>query len=269
MTSSDHAVQLAVNLGIPLFKTDRYLPGYSESRVGRWRLSRSGIILDHGYHSGLWATCDMPVLLRDVDGCGQSWETWMSLSPHEIESQELGCLYANGHTVVMGLGMGWVAVNMALNPGVKRVSVIESDPEVIALFNQSGALDGLPAPITEKIRIILADALEWQPDEPVDFLYADIWRCLEEPQTLDDVRRMQANVKASTIYFWGQELTIHTLAGEKCSDSSTWDVAVKRCVAEKIALPLLLPEEVDYPQMIATVVRQRRERFPARGHDGK
>ncbi|WP_049818875.1 O-methyltransferase [Geotalea uraniireducens] len=115
----------------------------------------------------------------------------MSLSPHEIESQELGCRYAHGHTVVMGLGMGWVAINMALSPAVSKVTVIERDPEVIELFGLSRALHGLAAEIAGKIRIIRADALEWQPDEAVDFLYADIWRCLEEPQTLDDVRCMQ------------------------------------------------------------------------------
>ncbi|OQB96252.1 MAG: hypothetical protein BWX86_00876 [Verrucomicrobia bacterium ADurb.Bin122] len=38
----------------------------------------------------------------------------MSLSVHEIESQELGCRHAFGTTVVMGLGMGWIALNAAL-----------------------------------------------------------------------------------------------------------------------------------------------------------
>ncbi len=70
---------------------------------------------------------------------------------------------------------------------------------------------------------VRADALEWKPDKPVDFLYADIWRCLEEPQTLDDVLRMQANVRTESINFWGQELAIQTLAvnrPEACASSS-------------------------------------------------
>jgi len=259
------AEQLAQTLGAPLFATSLHMPVYQEGVVGKWKMARTGFCLDRGYFSDLWAVFGMPVLLRNHGETGERWETWMSLSPHEIESQELGCRYAFGHAVVMGLGMGWVAVNMALNPKVFMVSVIERDPEVIELFHHSRAMDGLPVSARNKIRIILADALEWRPDKPVDFLYADIWRCLEEPQTVDEVRCMQSNVLADQIYYWGQELTISALAGNIPRSGSEWSNAVRRCVAEKIALPLLIPDELDYPQMIATVARQRRERFPGRG----
>lgn len=257
--------EFASALGVPLFTTDLHTPVYPEGTVGRWRLVRGGFSLDRGYYSGLWGVTGLPVLLRDTNGDGRSWETWMSLSPHEIESQELGCRYAHGHTVVMGLGMGWVAVNMALNPKVERVTVVERDPEVIELFGQCRVLDGLPAEAAAKIGIVPADALEWRPDEPVDFLYADIWQRLEEPQTLDDVRRMQANLGAGQIYFWGQELVIHALADttpEACSGGPAWAEAVQLCVAGRIGLPLLVPADMDYPGMIATVARQRRERWP-------
>jgi hypothetical protein len=260
---SGEAEQLAAALGVPLFATSLHMPRYQEASIGRWKLTRSGFCLDRGYYSGLWAVQGMPVLMRDSGGNGESWETWMSLSPHEIESQELGCRYARGHTVVLGLGMGWVAVNMALNPEVRQVTVIERDPEVIELFRQSQALDGLPAGITDKLRIIEADALEWMPDDDVDFLYADIWRCLEEPQTLDDVRRMQANVRAVVIYFWGQELAINALAEkttDECHDDGEWVEVVDHVIANRIALPLLFPKDFSYAGMVATVVRQRRAR---------
>lgn len=256
--------QLAGSLGIPMFTSDMHMPAYIEGTNGRWRLFKGGFLLDRGYYSGLWGVAGMPALLRDTNGDGRSWETWMSLSPHEIESQELGCRYACGHTVVMGLGMGWVAINMALNPAVELVTIIERDPEVIELFGQSGALHGLADNVTAKIRIIRADALEWRPGEKVDFLYADIWRCLEEPQTVDNVRRMQANIGAEVIYFWGQELAIHSLAERKpaaCAEGE-WAAEVRRCVTDVIALPLLLPDDFDYPAMIADVVRLRQQRRP-------
>jgi len=266
-TSQDQTEQLAAAMGVPLYTCDLHMPEYPEGTIGRWRVKRGSFGLDRGYYSGLWGVTGMPALLRDSDGAGERWETWMSLSPHEIESQELGCRHARGHTVVMGLGMGWVAVNMALNPAVRRVTVIERDPEVIELFEQfeqSRVLDGLAAEAVDKIGIVLADALEWLPDDPVDFLYADIWLHLEEPQTLDDVRRMQANVRAGQIYFWGQELVIHALA-DAAFDSDAggpeWADAVRHCVAGTIGLPLLLPDDRNYPAMIATVVRQRRERW--------
>lgn len=262
--NDDQAQQLAAALGLAQFTCDLHMPLYKDGSIGKWKLTRTGFCLDRGYHSGLWGVSGMPVLMRDAGNDGRSWETWMSLSPHEIESQELGCRYAVGHTVVMGLGMGWVAVNMALNPAVTLVTVVERDPEVIELFAQSGALDGLSAEIADKIRIVRADALEWKPDKPVDFLYADIWLHLEEPQTLGDVHRMQANVQAGQIYFWGQELIIHAMAGEGACTGTPWAEAVRRCVAEKITLPLLMPEAFDYPEMIASVVRRRRERFRQR-----
>lgn len=264
MISIDQAGQLAVAAGVPLYSSDLYMPSYLDGRVGSWRLTRTGFCLDRGYHSGLWGVSGMPVLMRNSSENGERWETWMSLSPHEIESQELGCRYAVGHTAVMGLGMGWVAVNMALNPAVTLVTVVERDPEVIELFAQSGALDGLSAEIADKIRIVRADALEWKPDKPVDFLYADIWRCLEEPQTLDDVRRMQANVGTGSIYFWGQELAIHTLAEKGAaawSGDPEWKDVLRHTVSEIINLPLLIPDDFDYGDMIKTVVRQRQERL--------
>ena len=253
--SVDSSEQLAQALGVPLFVSDLYMPTYRAGRIGHWLLTHSGFGLDRGYYSGQWGVVGMPALLRERQG---KEEIWMSLSPHEIESQELACRYACGHTVVMGLGMGWVAINIALNPAVQRVTVIELDPEVIELFDHSQATSGLPEDIRNKLHIVLADALEWRPDVPVDFLYADIWRCLEEPQTLDDVRRMQANVGAETIYFWGQELAIHALADH----AGLWPQQVQRCVAETIALPLLLPTDFDYPQMIGDVARLRRAHKP-------
>lgn len=263
MISIDQAGQLAAAAGVPLYSSELYMPSYLDGRVGRWRLTRTGFCLDRGYHSGLWGVSGMPMLMRNSSENGERWETWMSLSPHEIESQELGCRYAFGHTAVMGLGMGWVAVNIAINPAVRKVTVIERDPEVIELFQLSRVLDGLDAEIISKISIVRDDALEWVPEEAVDFLYADIWRCLEEPQTLDDVRRMQSNVGAGSIYFWGQELAIHTLAAKRPeggADNREWAKAVRHCVADIIRLPLLLPDNFDYPGMIAEVVRRRRER---------
>lgn len=63
----------------------------------------------------------------------------------------------------------------------------------------------------------------------------------------------------------GQELAIHSLATRKpeaCTDESEWAGEVRRCVAESIALPLLLPEDFDYPGMIVDVMRLRKGRRP-------
>lgn len=263
----DLACQTASLLGVQMFSTDLYLPAYRQGTVGRWRLTRSGFSLDRGYYSGTWGVWGLPALLHDTNGDGKTWETWMSLSPLEIESQGIAPRHAYGHAVVMGLGMGWVAINIALNPAVSRVSVIERDPDVISLFYWSNALAGLPAELSDKIDIIKADALEWRPAPglAVDFLYADIWCKLEEPQTLADVRRMQANVAAKTVYYWGQELTLHGLTAPQMPEDGTpdqWAAAIQRCIDAEIAVPLLLPADIDYVDFIREVSTQRRMRWP-------
>lgn len=261
------ACQLAAAMGLKMFSTNLYLPKYRQGTVGRWRLTRGGFNVDRGYYSGLCGVWGMPALLRDADGDGKTWETWMSLSPMEIESQDIAPRHAHGHAVVMGLGMGWVAINIALNPAVSRVSVIERDPDVIALFAWSNALEGLPSEVTDKIDIIQADALEWRaaPERPVDFLYADIWGRLDEPQTLDDVRRMQGNVSAQAIYYWGQELALDRLLASQMPADCTPDqgvAAIRHCMDTEIALPLLLPADMDYVDFIRQVASQWRLRWP-------
>jgi hypothetical protein len=252
--------QLAAALGVPLFSTDLYVPAYRAGDVGPWRITHEGFGLDRGYYSGHWAVHGMPVLLRSR-GDPPVWESWMSLSPHELESQEFGCRRAFGYTVVMGLGLGWVAVNVALNPAVDRVTVVEIDPAVIDLFHRSGALDGLPQAALDKIEIVEADALQWRPSQPVDVLYADIWLRLAEPQVLDEVRRMQENVAAGSIYYWGQELTLYSCARQLAgADGRLDEPLLRRCVEEVIALPLLIPPGVDYVGLIERVAENRRAR---------
>ncbi|MBI5381380.1 MAG: hypothetical protein HZA31_05725 [Opitutae bacterium] len=247
-------------LGVEFFTTDLHMPQYRAGTAGTWCLRHSGFTLDRGYYSGLWAVQGMPALLRRRDPSAP-WETWMSLSAHEIESQEFGCRYAAGATVVMGLGMGWIAANLALRPAVTRVTVVERDPQVIELFHHSGATDGLPAAAREKIEIVSADALEWRPASPVDYLYADIWLNLAEPQTLDDVRRMQANVQARSLYFWGQELVIAALARRLAPEAKTLTPELlQRCLDEEIRLPLLIPTGLDYAALIDHIVANRRAR---------
>jgi hypothetical protein len=249
--------QMVSELGVPVFTTDLHIPAYREGETGSWRIMRVELCLDRGYHSGLWAVRDMFALLRR-NGEGAAWETWMSLSPREVESQELGIRHAFGETVIMGLGLGWCAVNVALNPAVNRVTVIERDPDVIELFRHSGALEGLPEAVVSKLEIIEADALEWRPRGPADFLHADIWRNLGEPEALNEVCRMQENTGAQGVYYWGQELGIYAAATEMAGGGERRDQGlVRRCVDESIELPLLVPTDIDYAAMIERVVRNR------------
>jgi hypothetical protein len=155
--------------------------------------------------------------------------------------------------VVLGMGMGWLAANVALRHDVSQVTVIERDPDVISLIEAVGVFDQLPAAARAKIDIVQADALTWRPSTPVDSLQADIWERFVEPRKLSDVRTMQANIGAASIYFWGQEMEIWRHARRRADEATEptldWPL-VRTIVSEDIALPLALPEWVDFPQKI-------------------
>ncbi len=253
--------QLAQALGIPLFRTPYFLPTYPEGDQGAWRLSRTATGIDHGYYTPQWVIAGMPVLLRRSPDHADQWETWMSLSPHEIESQEPGCLCASGHTVIMGLGMGWIALNAALNPAVQRVTVVERDRDVIDLFTAAGIADQVPPGIKAKIVIDHADALAWLPQEPIDFLYADIWREITDAGTLSDVRRMQQQVRAREVYFWGQELWLFDAFARMFGPGKPLTIGgLQQCIDKELTLPLALPWGEGYGDRIEAAVRNRRNR---------
>jgi hypothetical protein len=255
------AEQLAQALGIARFCTRFFLPEYPEGEWGDWRISRMATGIDCGYYSRRWVLSGMPVLLRRSPLDPELWETWMSLTPHEIESQEPGCLYATGHTVVMGLGMGWIALNAALNPHVTRVTVVERDVTVMELFAATGVMEQLPPGIAAKIVIVQADALEWQPEEPVDFLFADIWRLIADTNTLAHVQRMQRHVRAKQLYFWGQELRLYTAFQRLFGLNAALTMAgIEQCAATELELPLTLPWSDGYLERLAAAVRNRLER---------
>lgn len=184
-------------------------------------------------------------------------QSWMSTLPSEVESQEIGLDAAHGHTVIFGLGMGWLAANAALRPAVDCVTVVERDPDIIELAEEIGAFDGLPDQARRKVRIVEGDAREWRPQEAVHSLQADIWRRFTEDGKLAEVRRMHANVAAPSIYFWGQEMEIWRHACRRAGrppDTLNWD-DVRAIVRDDLQLPLTMPDWEDYPAKIASAAQ--------------
>ena len=249
-------------LNAPVFKTDLFIPKYKDIEYKNWRINHMGLGFDHGYFTDVWAVENMPILSRRSNKDPDKWESWMSICPHELESQELGCRYAYGTTVVMGLGMGWIAINAALNKNVNKVIVIELDPEVIDLYNNCGAADGVPDEALNKIEIIQADAREWRSDyEDIDFLYIDIWKNLVEPQTWDDVRIMQMHLNAGQIYFWGQELCLYNeMKFADFEEEEITNDSLRFMAENTLELPLLIPDDINYAELVKKAVAQRIKR---------
>ena len=101
-------------------------------------------------------------------------EIWMSLNPNEIKTMEPYIEKAQGHVLVLGLGMGYVAYMMANKKEVKSVTVIEKDSNVINIFNN---LLWPSFSSKEKIKIINDDAINYlkRKQRDYDYIFADIW----------------------------------------------------------------------------------------------
>src|SRR5689334_6620493 len=154
------------------FKTDLWMPRIRPGKFGAWSLRAIKTHSTRGYWGTLYNTYGTALLI----GPGERNATsWMTTTPWEIESQEIGIKGARGHTVVLGLGMGWQAANVALNPAVEYVSVVENDKDVLALAASQDLFAQLPPEAQAKIKLIEGDARTFKSDCPVDVLLADIW----------------------------------------------------------------------------------------------
>jgi hypothetical protein len=93
---------------------------------------------------------------------------WMSITPMEILTQRPGLRRAKGHTVVAGLGMGWLLRQVALKKSVKKITLVEVSQELIDWVLPSLAL-------TKDVDVICGDARTVLPDMEADVALVDIW----------------------------------------------------------------------------------------------
>jgi hypothetical protein len=235
------------------FRTDLWLPVYPAVLHGAWAIRRILMAAARGYWGDVYRVNGTVIL----SGPGiEGWTSWMSMTPSEIESQEIGLRAACGHTVVLGMGMGWLAANAALRREVTRVTVVERDPDILAMIEAAGVFAQLPPEAREKLDVVRADALDWRPSEPVATLQADIWERYVEPQKLAEVRCMQDNIGAEALYFWGQEMEIWRYACRRLGAEPALDWPLVRTILqEDIGLPLIMPAGEDFPRKIAAASR--------------
>ncbi len=213
------------------------VPEYRVGQHGLWVLDRPDSILIRGYFTG-WQPALTNYRLRRGN------TIWMSLTPMELESQSHHALAAYGHTVIMGLGMGVLLYNILGRQEVTQVTVIEHDRTVFELLHQIANPTSWSG--WEKVKFVFADALEWKPDEHVDYLTVDIWPKLGDYNLRPDGQRIQANVRADKVALWGQELDFITfLAHQGYEPPPTLEQY--REYIKTIGIPLIESDNPDYP----------------------
>lgn len=101
---------------------------------------------------------------------------WMSIKPSELETLEFSLRTIRGKVVTFGLGLGYYTYMASEKKEVESITVIERDPQVIALFEKY-----IFPQFThkEKVKIIAADAFQYaakkMPSEKYDYALVDIW----------------------------------------------------------------------------------------------
>ena len=137
---------------------------------------------------------------------------------------------------------------------MRSVTVIERDPELIALHEALDLFGRLPDQLGRKVRIVEGDAFDWRPDGPVDLLMLDIWLNLVADGRVEEVRRMQANVDARRVYFWGQELELarHAVAAGR---SRLGDAEIGATAGE-LGLPLAGLDTPGYARRLRAAAEQ-------------
>jgi hypothetical protein len=100
-------------------------------------------------------------------------ELVMSDTYMELESNWPAVCRANGHVLVAGLGLGVILVPMLASPRVEHVTVVEREPDVIALVAPAFATHTARG----RLEIVEADIFTWRPPRGAryDTIYFDIW----------------------------------------------------------------------------------------------
>lgn len=89
----------------------------------------------------------------------------MSDTPDERLDHLDVVMRAKGHVLINGLGLGMVLNAILKRPDVTEVTVVEIDPDVVALVS--------PAYSDARVHIITANAFDYRP--PKDFRYGAVW----------------------------------------------------------------------------------------------
>jgi hypothetical protein len=108
----------------------------------------------------------------------QGGTLWMSDTSEERRDHARMLHRATGDVLVGGLGLGLFALAAMLKPEVKSVTVIEINPDVIALVEKYLRLAA--GEHADKLTVICADLLDWKPPkgQTWDVLWFDIWPTL-------------------------------------------------------------------------------------------
>lgn len=211
---------------------------FPDERLGKWEMCH------HAYLPFEPFVCNHPTVtqaLREIPQIGyfdrefrfpailENGVEWMTVTPNEIETMREPIEKSRGNVLTLGLGLGYFAFCAAQKEEVKRVTVVERDPDVIALF-KSHILPQFPN--ADKIEIVEADAFAFMENKETvstyDYIFADLWHDQSDGLELYlRLRRIERKLSLAPCYgfdYWIEPTLLSALRRmvyDKISDSSS------------------------------------------------
>jgi len=154
---------------------------YVDSPSGDWRYVVN--VIPRGTKLATWCgnkigsvIFDGPVNVPAIYG-REAWrkeisyrnEPWMSLTPAEIMSMRTGLRFAKGHTVVAGLGLGHLLIEVTKKRSVKKVTLVEISQELVDWLYPR-----VKAYLAQDVNVIVGDANHVIPGLEADSALIDI-----------------------------------------------------------------------------------------------
>lgn len=106
--------------------------------------------------------------------------TWMSITPHEIETMEESLNEVYGNVLVLGLGLGYYPYIASLKESVKTIDIVELNKDIISIFRENI----LPQfSRIEKIKIFNENAINFLKENDLnkyDYIFIDLWHTVED-----------------------------------------------------------------------------------------
>ena len=106
--------------------------------------------------------------------------TWMSVTPHEIETMKESLKEVKGNVLVLGLGIGYYPYIASLKNEVKNIDIIELDKKIIHIF-KNNLLNQFEH--QEKINLINEEATKYLKENNLlkyDYIFVDLWHTPED-----------------------------------------------------------------------------------------
>lgn len=137
--------------------------------------------------------------------------TWMSITPHEINTMKDDINSVKGNVLILGLGLGYFSYMASLKDNVTSITIIEKDKNIIDMFN-SILLPNFP--YKNKIKIVNDDAIKYLKQVKInefDYVYCDLYHNPFDALSLYIKTKQNESRLKNTIFLYWIEKSILAL----------------------------------------------------------